>query len=214
MRTNPALTLSAARIEGMARGYTVGRREYEEARRIGTGSPIHPEHASTVTAASSSIPAKGGSPTQAATMSEPASATLNTAAVSDERAWLVAFLKNRPSSSYADVNAAALEAGVRPTTPIGFGLARKAAGIASVTKPKPRRSSAPEAVAEEVSSEPETLAAPRRRAMSARHAAAVRSGARGESNVFADVERLMADYERLREALLEISRIVRSAGAD
>ena len=214
MKTNPELTLSAARIEGMARGYTVGRREYEEARRIGTGSPIHPEHASTGTAASPSIPAEVGSPTPAATMSEPASATLKTAAASDERAWFVAFLKNRPSSSFADVNAAALASGVRPTTPIGFGLARKAAGIASVTKPKLQRSSAPEAVAEASLSEPETLAAPRRRSMSAPHAAAVRSGARGESNVFADVERLMADYERLREALLEISRIVRSAGAD
>lgn len=42
MRQSPGLTLSAARAEGLKSGFTVGRREYEEARREATGSPLHP----------------------------------------------------------------------------------------------------------------------------------------------------------------------------
>lgn len=220
MKTNPELTLSAARIEGMARGYTVGRREYEEARRIGTGSPIHPEHASTETAAAPRIPTPAATPSSAPTSSasapERAEAAPTAVAATGDRAWFVSFLKQRPTASFAEVNAAAVGAGVRPTTPIGFGLARKAAGIASVTKPKLPRPSAPETVVPTSEAEPEFVAAPRRRSAPALTAAASRAdaGPRADAGVFADVARLMADYERMRAALLEVARIVRDAGAD
>ncbi len=245
MKTNPELTLSAARIEGMVRGYTVGRREYEEARRIGTGSPIHPEHASTEAAAATWAPTPAATPSSAPTMSAPAPAPApspspspseraeaaptsvaatplaatpvapSPVAATGDRAWFVSFLKQRPTATFAEVNAAAASAGVRPTTPIGFGLARKAAGIASVTKPKLPRPSVPEVVVPTSEAEPEVVAAPRRRSAPASTAAnRADADARADAGVFADVARLMADYERMRAALLEVARIVRDAEAD
>ena len=43
MKSNNGLTLQEVRAEGLRAGFSVGRRDYEEARRLAPGSAIHPQ---------------------------------------------------------------------------------------------------------------------------------------------------------------------------
>jgi hypothetical protein len=277
MKTHPGLTLAAAREEGRQRGFTVGRREYEEARLIGTGSALHPEHGGIVDRAEAARAAEALRATEeanaaaaermaresashdaselavpapaaersasesaadddsdelgAAAPSAPsASARMGTtaarpttAAASDldaARAFWTDFLRRRPEASFRELNAASVAAGHRPATPIGFGMARKAAGIARAVvrlKPSgtgPARAAVAGAADDDGDADdaPEIETPPSRRSSSPRRSETAASGFEG--GALDDVRRLMADYERLREALIEIARIVRSARAD
>jgi hypothetical protein len=205
MKKEPGLTLTAARAEGLKAGFTVGRREYEEARREATGSPLHPqggvegEAPMEFAVAPEAAPAAEEPPSKDERPAElPVERTAERAApsTSDARTWLVAYLKARPQSPFAEVKAASIAAGFGAPTPIGFGLARKAAALPPM---------APAKKAERA----ETRPTPPTPAPAARGERKTVRDDGGE--VFGRTRKILEEREQLLAALKKIDEIVRRA---
>jgi hypothetical protein len=283
MRQEPTLTLSAARDEGRVRGFNVSRREYEEARKLATGSALHPAHApdSALEASAHAEPFSDFDALQAAEEPAPryerpasraalegdgedeggddgddrstetredasespppprekpvrkvaSTGAAGASKTAETRDFLATYLRENPTTSYLEAKAAAGAAGVRLPSPIDYGLARKAAGVAASAEkqkgaPSAEDGSAPKTIARVPTKKAKVEAAPKPKpasrteapkrppAPSTTSAAPEPKAARGTSartDPFVEARRVLSERERYLTALRAIARAIDGA---